>query len=202
MRPRVAHIAQRRRLLVVALTWIGGSLGWLVLPQVHGWLGPLVRIGGWRGLLAGMTLLSIYWMLGRAIADMLTDLRDWRYLDRDDPLRDRLTIVDGRLGWGPSILMIWTSIESLLALLASGAVVVGVWSQRLLVGSSLSKSVGQWSLELIGWIALEFACFSVLTRNANPVFPLPYRWLGFSRNATEKEARELLWPWSRRRTPP
>lgn len=56
---------------------------------------------------------------------------------------------------------------------------------------------GKWLMEFVGWLALEFACFSVLARNAKPVFPLPYRWLGFARNATEKEARDLLWPWSR-----
>lgn len=196
----MAHIARRRRLLVVlvvALAWIGGSLGWLALPQVHGWLGPLVRIGDWRGILAGMTLLSIYWVLVRAIADMLTDLRDWRYRDRDDPLCDRLTIVGGRLGWGPSVLMIWTNIETLLALLVLGALTIGAWLQHGLFESVLSIGPLQWWKSFIGWSGLVAASFSLQLRNAVPVFPVPYRWLGFARNATEKEARDLLWPWSR-----
>lgn len=196
----MAHVARRRRLLValvVALAWIGGSLGWLALPQVHDWLGPLVRIGGWRGILACVTLLSSYWMLARAIADMLTDLRDWRYRERDDPLRDRLTIVDGRLGWGPSVLMIWTNIETLLALLVLCALAIGAWLQHGLFESVLSIGPSQWWKNFIGWNGLVAASFSLQLRNAVPVFPLPYRWLGFSRNATEEEARDLLWPWSR-----
>ena len=185
------------RWLLVALAWTGGVFGWLALPSAHLWLTSAARGSYWRALLAGLTLGAIVWVMVRTIVDMLTDLRDWRYRERDDPLHDRLTIVDGRFGWGPSILMIWSSIESVLALLASSSLIVGVFSKNLLVGNSLSRGDGPWLMEFVGWIGFTFACFSVMIRNSNPVFPLPYRWLGFSRNATEKEARELLWPWSR-----
>jgi hypothetical protein len=133
---------------------------------------------------------------------MLTDIRDWRYRQRDDPLEGRLTIHDDRLGWAPSILIFWTACESAIALFVAFALSVGGFSS----GNGLINpnqpgaiSSGWWWSQFTGLISISFACFSLLLRNSNAVFPVPYRWLGFARNCTEQEARELLWAWSRRK---
>jgi hypothetical protein len=198
-RPIPQKAAATRQWIAVALAWFGGTAGWIAVPLMWQWLEPATRAGGFRAVIGWATLTATCMILLRAVLDMLTDLRDWSYRNRMDPSKDRLTVSDGRIGWAPTILMIWTVVESALAL----AVVVALIAEAYFGGRMdtvvmLSKSQGESWLEIFGWSSAVLACYSLLLRNANGPLPVPYRWLGLSRFATPREAVELLWPWSRR----
>jgi len=198
---RSGRIRTEPRWLLAALGWLGGTLGWLGISWARNWLDPHIQSGGWHSAVAWSTLVAVFFVLTRAVLDMLTDIRDWRYRKREDPLQDRLDVRDGRLGWGPSVLMFWATGESLIALFVAFALSVGGFSS----GNDLTNpsqlgaiSSGWWWSQFMGLISISFACFSLILRNSNAVFPVPYRWLGFARNCTEQEARELRWAWFRR----
>jgi hypothetical protein len=164
-----------------------------------GWLDALVLLGGWQATFAVVTMVAIHFVLCRAVLDMLTDLRDFYYRHRVDPLRGRFATIDGKLAWGTAAVIVWTHIESFVAASLMATLVVGMYMRNDLgdVEAILSKNAHQWWSEVLGFFALILACWSVLIRNSNPVFPLPYRWLGLARNATRDEAIALHWPWTR-----
>jgi len=199
--PGTQFLKPQPRWVLVLLAWTGGIFGWFSVPWAHDWLDPLRLQGGGQAVFAVATVAAIHFVLLRTVLDMLTDLRDWRYVHREDPLCDRLAVINGRLGWGASILMIWTNVESLIGLILGLTLIFGGFTGNNLAGVEvmLSKSAHQWWREFVGLMAATCACVSLLIRNSNPVFPLPYRWLGLARNATPEEARSLLWAWSRHR---
>lgn len=176
------------------LALAGCGLGPLALPTAHAWLGATATAGGWRAALAVLTLGSLYYVLVRTPVDLATDIRDWRCRGRYDSQREQLRIVNGRLGWAPSVLILWTNAELLIVMLAILAFVVGGLEGELTAG----LHGWSWLTTLLGWVGICCAGFSLSERNSQPVFPLPYRWLGLARNCTAQEAKDVRWAWSRK----
>lgn len=183
LRPEV-----QRRVLLVALTWIGGLLGWLVLPWLRSTLASLMEHGDLRAAFATFMLVGIYYVLARNIVDMCTDIRDWRLRERPDPLEGRLKFVNGRVAWAPALLLlVWLPLETWAAV----ALLFGLVNH-------LNHYGDQGGLVTIaGFAGAATAIIAIVWRNAEPLFPLPYRWLGLSRYATPEEQRTWRWPWSR-----
>jgi hypothetical protein len=95
--------------------------------------------------------------------------------------------------------MFWCHVEVLMIGIVLVVIIWAVVSQQILVGGGVPAAEPfVWLRDFLGWTGICLGGFSVLGRGEAAIFPLPYRWLGFARDATEQEARDYGWPWSAR----
>lgn len=204
--PRYRQFVAPRWLLVVA-AFIGATLGWFAIPYFKRWLAQFAHHGSFATIFASAVELTVCYVLGHAVADVLTDIHDYLRRNGGDPLLDRIKVVNGRVPWIPTIAFIWLHIETLLVL----TLFLGVLPWAAFGGGGsvsatyLAQSAGRlngiafWQ-DTAGIVGFGIACYSILSRNAPPpVLPLPYRWLGLSRYLRPNEIGTVRMAWSRSR---